>query len=121
MNTNIEELTLGQLREIGRIISLEGYGKTNQELPMSPYRIGKNYFIRTVTFHYTGKLIEVGNQELILTNCAWIADSGRFTQAIRKGEYNEVEPFPEDAQVIIGRNTIVDAVMIETKLPISQK
>ena len=84
------------------------------------FEIGKNYFIRTVTHHYTGKLVSVGEKELVLTQAAWIADDGRFAQAVASGEFNEVEPYPAEARVIIGRGALLDAVVIP-KLPVTQK
>lgn len=54
--------------------------------------IGKSYFFRTVTYHLTGRVTGRMGNFLILEDAAWIADSGRFTQAIRDGKLNEVEP-----------------------------
>jgi hypothetical protein len=71
-----------------------------------PYTIGP-VFIRTVTHHYTGRLVEVWPTELVLTDCAWIADDGRFSEAMASGKLNEVEPFP-DGRVVIGRGAILD-------------
>jgi len=85
-----------------------------------PYRIGGLYFIRTVTHHHTGQLVEVTGQELVLERAAWIADDGRFTQALEKGEFSEVEMFPVGSRVIIGRGSVIDAVEIQ-HLPTSQK
>lgn len=105
---NINELTLGQIKEIQSI------GVTSIPTDDHPWNIGKNYFIRTVTFHLTGTLMQVGSQELVLQNAAWIADSGRFTQAVEKSEFSEVEVFPKGSRVIVGRGSIVDAVEIST-------
>lgn len=68
---------------------------------------------------YTGKLVWVGDKELVLENPAWIADSGRFMQAIRNGVLDEVEPMNDTA--IIGRGAIVDASIIQWELPTQQK
>ena len=86
-----------------------------------PWQIGANYFIRTVTHHYTGKLTAVYPGELVLLDAAWIADDGRFMQAVAKGEFNEVEPFPDGAEVVIGRGSILDAMVIPFQLPRVQK
>ncbi len=75
------------------------------------WEIGKTYLIRTVTMIDTGVLIAVTDQELVLTDAAWIADTGRFADAIKSAEFNEVEPFP-DGEVIIGRGAVIDAVKI---------
>lgn len=85
-----------------------------------PFKVGKNYFIRTVTHHYTGLLIKVGSSELIMKDVAWIADDGRFTKALESEEFDEVEVYPKGVEVIIGRGAILDAVII-SKLPSKQK
>jgi hypothetical protein len=56
-----------------------------------------------------------------LEQAAWIPDDGRFAQAVDKGTFNEVEPFPADSRAIINRASLVDAVKIGFKLPVSQK
>src|SRR6185369_836883 len=68
----------------------------------APWIIGKAYLIRTVTMIDTGVLVAVTPTELVLEEAAWIADTGRFSDAIAKAEFDEVEPFP-DGPVIIGR------------------
>ena len=50
-----------------------------------PYTIGEKYLIRTVTHYYTGLLTDVFEHELVLENAAWIADTGRYTQALERG------------------------------------
>ena len=85
-----------------------------------PYEVGKKYFIRTVTHHYTGELVQVYEHELVLTDAAWIADDGRFQSALETEEFKEVELFPKGKNVIIGRGAILDATQIQ-KLPDKQK
>ena len=65
--------------------------------------IGKNVFVRTVTHHYTGRLtgFEQGGF-LELDDAAWIADDGRFADALAKGGLNEVEPYPGACLVSLG-------------------
>jgi hypothetical protein len=88
---------------------------------MMPYKIGRNIFIRTVTMIYTGKLAEVYDDELIIVEAAWIADTGRYSQAIATGNFDEVEPYPDNAEVIVNRKAIVDAFHVDWKLPRTQK
>ena len=71
-----------------------------------PYKIGASYLVRTVTNYFSGCLIAVYEHELVLTKAAWIADTGRFSEALKTGVMSEVEPIPGD--VIIGRGAIVD-------------
>lgn len=102
---DIENLTLKQIREISALVS----GKASDT---SAWSLGKVYLIRTVTMIDTGRLVGVTDHELILEDAAWIADTGRFSQALEKAEFNEVEPFPS-GRVIIGRGSIIDAVEIK--------
>lgn len=88
--------------------------------PNHPYKIGENYFIRTVTFHYTGKLVKVYDQELVLTDVAWIPEDGRFADALKSGKFSEVEPYPLGKEVIIPRGCIIDASAHEFPLPTTQ-
>jgi hypothetical protein len=78
----------------------------------TPWKIGKNYFIRTVTHHYTGRLEQVFPGELVISQAAWIADDGRFSQALATGEFNEVEMYPPNSLVILGRGAIIDATIL---------
>lgn len=79
-----------------------------------PWQIGKAYFIRTVTMFIHGTLVDVTPQELVFVRAAWIADTGRFHDFITgKKEPNEVEPFPQDQPVIVGRAALIDAVQRE--------
>lgn len=107
----IDKLTIGELREINALL-----GNKQTE---NPYRIGANYFLRTVTHHHTGRLVQVTQQELVLEDAAWIADDGRLAEALQSGNFNEVEMFPK-GRVIVGRGSLIDAVEI-SKLPTSTK
>lgn len=70
--------------------------------------VGKDYFIRTVTHYFTGSLVWVGEKEIVLEKVAWIADTGRFNEFVAGKTVNEVEPFPIESTVIIGRGSIID-------------
>ena len=86
----------------------------------NPYmKIGKPYFIRTVTHYLTGRLIWVGDKEICLEDACWIADTGRFNEFISGTTVNESEPFPKGANVIVGRGSIID--MVEHELILSVK
>ncbi len=109
---DINSLTIGQAKELAALFQ----SKTSQD---HPWEIGKIYLIRTVTMIDTGRLVAVTDQELVLEDAAWIADTGRFSDSLKKCEFNEVEPFP-DGRVIIGRGSVIDAVQV-SKLNRSQK
>ena len=94
-------------------------GKTT--LKDSPYVLGENYLIRTVTMIYTGKLERVYDKELVLTQASWIAETERWADTCEKGTFKEVEPYPKDVEVIIGRGAILDMFKVNWKLPDKQK
>ena len=85
----------------------------------SPFEIGSAYFIRTVTYFATGRLKDIVGQFLVLEEAAWIADTGRFSDALAKGIMSEVEPVKTDMFVNMG--SITDAFLWKHKLPQEQK
>jgi len=103
------------MKELKKLLSildcLESEEKTATDIGVVPWKIGEKYQIRTVTMTLTGELIYVGDKELVLKDAAWIADTGRFNDALKdQTKYSEVEPFEEN--VIVGRGSIVDATKI---------
>ena len=84
-----------------------------------PFEIGAIYLIRTVTMIDTGRVVAASKQWIVLEDAAWIADTGRFSDALKKCEFNEVEPFP-DGRVILNATAVIDALKI-TKAQRSQK
>jgi hypothetical protein len=83
-----------------------------------PFEVGQSYFIRTVTYHLTGRVTVIVDGFLMLEDAAWIADSGRFMQAIVNGTLNEVEPV---GKAIVNIASITDAFPWKHELPKTQK
>ena len=109
---NLDDLTLGQIKKLKSICA--------DESCESAYKLNTKYFIRTVTMYYTGELIRILPGELVLKDCAWIADTGYLSEALKGGNFNEIEPFP-DGEVIIPRGGIIDASEWKFKLPREKK
>lgn len=82
-------------------------------------KIGWAYLIRTVTYHYTGRIRDITATDIVLTDAAWIPDTGRFHDALRDGTLAEVEPYP--SPVILSRAVIVDATEWNHPFPREQK
>ena len=76
-----------------------------------PFEIGAIYLIRTVTMIDVGRVVAASHKWIVLEDAAWIADTGRFSDALKSCEFSEAEPFP-DGRVIIGAGAIIDAVKI---------
>ena len=116
----IDDLTIGEAKELYSMLPSFLGSKKLKEAD-NHWQVGKNYMIRTVTHIQIGNLIAVTDKELVLKNASWIADTGRFEQAVKNGELDEIEPFPDDEIVIVGRGALIDAVLWRHKLPREQK
>jgi len=109
---NIKDLTIGEAETIANLF-------TNKPLESNhPFQVGANYLIRTVTMILVGKLEAVHNTEMVLSSASWIADTGRFYDALKDGTLSEVEPFLND--VIVGRGSLIDATIWTKELPKEQ-
>ena len=80
--------------------------------------IGKKFFFRSVTYHMLGKVESRVGNILELSSSSWVADSGRFMQAIKNGTLSEVEPV---GQAYINLSAVVDFFPWKHKLPEEQK
>lgn len=105
---NINDLTVGQARELAR-----QFGGSSD--PGEFWEIGQPYLIRTVTMIDAGTLVSVNEHEIILRDASWIADTGRFSAALESCDFGEVESFPAGL-IAIGRGAVIEAVQIK-KVP----
>lgn len=101
------------------VLAKKKAGKTIVDGQELPFVIGGKYFIRTVTYFATGMVKEIKGNFLVLESAAWIADTGRFRDAIMTGVLNEVEPV--EVQMYLNVNTITDAFEWKHNLPTEQK
>lgn len=107
---NLDDLTLREIREIQALFPPVATPtlavSASSGLAAHPYAIGDAVFVRTVTYHYTGRIVAIYPGEIVLADAAWIADSGRWSVALATGTLSEVEPYP--AEVVISRGAVVD-------------
>jgi hypothetical protein len=80
--------------------------------------IGRKLFIRTVTMYHTGRLVEVDDKFLVLRDAAWVADTGRFSDALKTGKLSEVEPV--EGLVLVSLGAVVDIFEWNHALPREQ-
>jgi hypothetical protein len=113
---NIEDLTIKQARELS---SMLGGASPTRRLPFAS--LGTNVFVATITAHYTGRVVAVSEEEIAIEDAAWIADDGRFSGAMKSGEFSEVEPFPDGDRVMLNRSTFLFWRVLPQTLPRSQK
>jgi hypothetical protein len=92
----------------------------NEQIEINSYDdfIGKKWFFRTVSFHLVGKVKKRIGSFLQLETASWVADSGRFMQAIKNGELDEVEPV---GIAFVNINSVVDIFPWNHTLPTEQK
>jgi hypothetical protein len=92
-----------------------------QEKFVSPLAVGTKVFIRTVTMHYTGRVVGLTRTEILIADAAWIAESVRFATTLKTGELSEVEPYPEGVVVSVNRESLCDVSRWLHDLPREQK
>ena len=80
--------------------------------------VGEKWFFRTVTYHMVGEVKKIVGRFAHLKNASWIADSGRFNEAIKNGTLNEVEYVGE---AFINLDTVVDFFPWIHELPSTTK
>ena len=108
---DVNEMKMGELLKLVGVLGIKPDD--------TAFETGKSYLIRTVTLYYTGRIKRITSKELVLEEAAWIPDTGRFNECLKYGKFNEVEPFEND--VIIPRDSIIDATTWSHKLPKSVK
>ena len=79
--------------------------------------IGQKLYIRTVTYHLVGKVVNRIANLFELEDASWVADSGRFMNAIKEGTLDEVEPV---GQAFVNMNSVVDMFPWTYDLPDKQ-
>lgn len=86
---------------------------------MFPVVVGQSYFFRTVTYHVIGTVREQCGSFVVLDNAAWVAESGRFADAMKSGNLSEVEPVPDGW--FVNLEAIADGGPWNHPLPLAQK
>jgi hypothetical protein len=80
--------------------------------------VGRAWFFRTVTYHLVGRVERIVGSWAVLRDASWVADSGRFMQAIKTGVLSEVEPVGD---ALLNLDTVTDAFPWKHPLPTEQK
>lgn len=80
--------------------------------------VGQSFFFRTVTYHLIGKAVKHIGKFIELEKASWVANSGRFMQAIKEGKLDEVEPV---GKAFLNLDTVTDFFPWRHKLPTEQK
>lgn len=77
--------------------------------------MGQAVFVRTVTMHFVGQVVAITPQFVKLKEASWVADSGRWSAALKTGRLLEVEPYPDGVLVAVA--AIIDVTRWNHPLP----
>jgi len=80
--------------------------------------IGTKILFRTVTYFQVGRIIGFFGDMVELEDSSWVADTGRFYDAIKTGVLSEVEPI---GTCFVNKKSLVDAIPWTHDLPTEQK
>lgn len=72
-------------------------------------KCGEIYSFRTVTMIYVARLVEISEQEFLVEECAWIPETERWSDYLKKGIVKESEPY--HSQVILNRGSMLDITL----------
>ncbi len=116
---NIDEMTVGQLKEIRNLLNLSGSQCSKNRYE---FKIGQKVCIRGVTMIYTGIIEEDYEDFIVLSSACWIADSGKWSEFLKDPakNVNEAEMYPKNEKIPISKGVITDVcvldhVVLETK------
>ena len=93
---------------------------------LSIMTIGSNYLIRTVTHIQVGRFAGFKHEGTaafaIMQDCSWVADTGRFNEALKKGKtsLNEVE-WVANLVVPVNLNAVIEIWPWAGDLPMETK
>jgi hypothetical protein len=80
------------------------------------YEVGKLYHVETATKYYIGTLAAVTDTQIVLTNGAWVAHTGRPNAYFNGAAPTSLEPIPNP--IILERGGIVMATEYSAKIEI---
>lgn len=90
---------------------------------------GTPVLIRTAVYHWSGRvrrILDIGGVAFVeLTEAAWQADTGPYSDGLKRGtqetSQSEIEPVPEGQPALIQIASIGDVVLHPEPLPNKQK
>ena len=106
----IDDLTIGEAKQLVKMFG--GFcGRDSSGSGSHSLEIGEVYLVQTVTNYYSGRLVAVTDTDLKLKEASWIADTGRFANAMKSTDnLSEVEPVPDPGEVVVPRGAITACV-----------
>lgn len=86
-----------------------------------PIQVGQCVLIRSVTQFNVGRILHADSSGILLGEASWVADTGRWGDALLKGfkPVAEIEPYVKPVRVSV--NNIMDVTKWRHKLPTKQQ
>lgn len=107
------------------LATLIGLGNNNHDSSnkdLEEIFLNKKFFIRTATYHLTGRVEKVVGHFLILEDAAWIADSGyHFGNVIRTGKFGTNAEIEFVGTAIVNIDGCMDIFPWNFELPMQDK
>lgn len=89
---------------------------------LAQIKLGQNVVVLTTyLYRYTGKVKTIEPHWLTLENVSWIAETGRYSDAMHSGVMEEVEPEPEGGIKVFNMLHVGEITPVEWALPREQK
>jgi hypothetical protein len=100
-----ENLKLQLITEILKDTEESSSKMTTQNIKY--FKIGKAYFIETVTKYWLCEVVDIDDIGLIVKKCSWIPCTGRYNEAMKGNGFEEIEPSnpASTAQIMFGAIT----------------
>lgn len=111
---DINKLTIGEAREIAALVGAASKSPEAEAADI-PFHAGESILIRTVTMTLLGRVRTIGADFIVLDDGGWVADTGRFSEALLRGDVGEYEKAP--SWIVVGRGSIVDIYPWSHELP----
>ena len=94
-------------------------GMVSSAVHECPFEVGKQYLFRTIGYHWLGRVQSVRGRFLILEDASWVADTGRYSEALagKIGELSSSELEPSPRPVILNMDHVTDSVEYPFQIP----
>lgn len=81
------------------------------------FKVGEKYCIQTHTNYFIGELVKSTKDHFHLIKCAWVICNNRLNDAMRTGEFDEVNPYLPEAIVMVRKDSCIASLIWPHPLP----
>lgn len=95
---DINELTIGQAREVASLVGGNPAAKLHVQLPGLQRLVGERVALFCLNYIYAGTLKKVDGDEAVLTDAGIVYETGAF----ERNEWEDFQTYGEDIHVAVG-------------------